>query len=121
MSTSVSVSPPSVGVWLIGAHGSVATTVVAGCAAVTAGLRTPTGMVTETPLLADSGLPPLASLVFGGHDTADCPLPKRAEALAAGGVLPQASPHRSLPHRSLPQRPFPHRTTGRTAPPGSTS
>ncbi|WP_119581548.1 inositol-3-phosphate synthase [Streptomyces europaeiscabiei] len=92
MSASVSVSPPSVGVWLIGARGSVATTVVAGCAAVTAGLRTPTGMVTETPLFADSGLPPLSSLVFGGHDTADCPLPKRAEALAVGGVLPHGLP-----------------------------
>ena len=34
MSASVSVTPPSVGVWLIGARGSVATTVVAGCAAV---------------------------------------------------------------------------------------
>ncbi|MET8243625.1 inositol-3-phosphate synthase [Streptomyces sp. NPDC005202] len=85
---SVSVSPPRVGVWLVGARGSVATTVVAGCAAVTAGLHPPTGMVTETPLFADSHLPALSSLVFGGHDTADCPLPKRAEALTAGGVLP---------------------------------
>ncbi|MEV6739495.1 inositol-3-phosphate synthase [Streptomyces sp. NPDC051104] len=80
------------GVWLIGARGSVATTVVAGCAAVTAGLHPPTGMVTETPVFADSGLPALSSLVFGGHDTVDCPLPKRAEALAAGGVLPPGLP-----------------------------
>ncbi|WSQ13377.1 inositol-3-phosphate synthase [Streptomyces sp. NBC_01231] len=85
---SASVSAPRVGVWLIGARGSVATTVVAGCAAVTAGLRPPTGLATETPAFADSGLPPLDSLVFGGHDTVDCPLPKRAETLAAGGVLP---------------------------------
>ncbi|WP_217145002.1 inositol-3-phosphate synthase [Streptomyces sp. AC627_RSS907] len=80
------------GVWLIGARGSVATTVVAGCAAVTAGLHPPTGMVTETPDFADAGLPALSSLVFGGHDTVDCPLPKRAEALAAGGVLPPGLP-----------------------------
>ncbi|MFI7390566.1 inositol-3-phosphate synthase [Streptomyces tendae] len=80
------------GVWLIGARGSVATTVVAGCAAVTAGLHPPTGMVTETPDFADAGLPALTSLVFGGHDTVDCPLPKRAEALAAGGVLPHGLP-----------------------------
>ncbi|WP_060906015.1 inositol-3-phosphate synthase [Streptomyces scabiei] len=92
MSASVSVTPPSVGVWLIGARGSVATTVVAGCAAVTAGLHAPTGMVTETALFADAGLPPLTALVFGGHDTVDCPLPKRAEALAAGGVLPHGLP-----------------------------
>jgi myo-inositol-1-phosphate synthase len=89
---SASVSAPRVGVWLIGARGSVATTVVAGCAAVTAGLHPPTGLVTETPAFAGSGLPALASLVFGGHDTADCPLPKRAEALAGGGVLPPGLP-----------------------------
>ncbi|MGV9702453.1 inositol-3-phosphate synthase [Streptomyces sp. NPDC003483] len=89
---SASPSEPRVGVWLIGARGSVATTVVAGCAAVTAGLHPPTGMVTETPLLAGCGLPALSSLVFGGHDTVDCPLPKRAEALASGGVLPPGLP-----------------------------
>jgi myo-inositol-1-phosphate synthase len=81
-----------VGVWLIGARGSVATTVIAGCAALTAGLHPPTGMVTETSLFAVCGLPTLSSLVFGGHDTIDCPLPKRAEALAAGGVLPHGLP-----------------------------
>lgn len=80
------------GVWLIGARGSVATTAVAGCAAVTAGLHPPTGMVTETPPFADCGLPTLSSLVFGGHDVMECPLPKRAEQLAAGGVLPHGVP-----------------------------
>ncbi|MEU8887940.1 inositol-3-phosphate synthase [Streptomyces sp. NPDC048442] len=76
------------GVWFIGARGSVATTSVAGCAATTAGLHPPTGMVTETAPFTESGLPSLPSLVFGGHDTASCPLPKRAEELEAGGVLP---------------------------------
>jgi len=85
-------SSPRVGVWLIGARGSVATTVVAGCAALTAGLNPPTGLVTEMSVFAQAGLPPLGSLVFGGHDTLDCPLPKRAEALAAGGVLPPGLP-----------------------------
>ncbi|MFD9290106.1 inositol-3-phosphate synthase [Streptomyces sp. NPDC060030] len=80
------------GVWFIGARGSVATTATAGCAAVAAGLHPPTGMVTETPPFHGAGLPPLTSLVFGGHDTLDCPLPKRAEALAAGGVLPHGLP-----------------------------
>ncbi|MEV1067459.1 inositol-3-phosphate synthase [Streptomyces sp. NPDC050263] len=91
MSASLS-RTPRVGVWLIGARGSVATTVVAGCAAVTAGLHPPTGLVTETPAFADSGLPALSRLVFGGHDTGDCPLPKRAEQLVAGGVLPAGLP-----------------------------
>jgi myo-inositol-1-phosphate synthase len=45
-------------------------------------------MVTETPAFAGAGLPPLSSLVFGGHDTAHCPLPKRAEHLTEAGVLP---------------------------------
>ncbi|AVH55428.1 MULTISPECIES: inositol-3-phosphate synthase [Streptomyces] len=89
---SASLADPRVGVWLIGARGSVATTVIAGCAAVTAGLHAPTGMVTETGLFADCGLPALSSLVFGGHDTVDCPLPKRAESLVAGGVLPHGLP-----------------------------
>lgn len=89
---SASLSDSRVGVWLIGARGSVATTVIAGCAAVTAGLHAPTGMVTETDLFADCGLPALSSLVFGGHDTVGCPLPKRAETLVAGGVLPHGLP-----------------------------
>ncbi|MET9508256.1 inositol-3-phosphate synthase [Streptomyces flavidovirens] len=76
------------GVWFVGARGSVATTAVAGCAALTAGLHPADGMVTETPPFAGSGLAPLPSLVFGGHDTVSCPLPKRAEELEAGGVLP---------------------------------
>ncbi|MEU9760499.1 inositol-3-phosphate synthase [Streptomyces sp. NPDC047985] len=80
------------GVWFIGARGSVATTAVAGCAAVAAGLHPAVGMVTGTPPFADSGLPALGSLVFGGHDTADRPLPERADALAAGGVLPHGLP-----------------------------
>ncbi|MFJ5773073.1 inositol-3-phosphate synthase [Streptomyces sp. NPDC093094] len=88
MSAPAPPSRPRTGVWLIGARGSVATTVVAGCAALTAGLRPPTGLVTETAPFTGSGLPALADLVFGGHDITDCPLPKRAEALTADGVLP---------------------------------
>ncbi|MGW4027179.1 inositol-3-phosphate synthase [Streptomyces sp. NPDC005009] len=83
---------PRFGVWLIGARGSVATTAIAGCAAVAAGLHPPTGMVTETAPFTSCGLPSLSSLVFGGHDTVDCPLPKRAEHLADGGVLPHGLP-----------------------------
>ncbi|WP_240649483.1 inositol-3-phosphate synthase [Streptomyces sp. Z26] len=80
------------GVWLVGARGSVATTVIAGCAAVAAGLHPPTGMVTATNPFADSGLPPLETLVFGGHDTSPTPLPKRAEELVTSGALPYGLP-----------------------------
>ncbi|MER5201459.1 inositol-3-phosphate synthase [Streptomyces sp. NPDC002755] len=76
------------GVWLVGARGSVATTVVAGCAGLVAGLYPATGLVTETEEFAAAGLPELSSLVFGGHDTVDWPLVKRAEVLAEQGVLP---------------------------------
>ncbi|MFJ4716739.1 inositol-3-phosphate synthase, partial [Streptomyces sp. NPDC088785] len=92
LSTTTPLSSSRLGVWLIGARGSVATTAIAGCAAVAAGLHPPTGMVTETTPFLSCGLPPLSSLVFGGHDTVDCPLPKRAEHLAEGGVLPHGLP-----------------------------
>ncbi|MER7729149.1 inositol-3-phosphate synthase [Streptomyces sp. NPDC096323] len=83
---------PRTGVWLIGARGSVATTVVAGCAAVAGGLQPAAGMVTLSPRFAGCGLPEPGSLVFGGHDVVSCPLPKRAEQLAAQGVLPYELP-----------------------------
>jgi myo-inositol-1-phosphate synthase len=77
-----------VGVWLIGARGSIATTVVAGVAAVKCGLSAPVGCVTELPFFAGCALPAIGDLVFGGHDIAVTPLTKRAERLAEGGVLP---------------------------------
>ncbi|GAB7038280.1 inositol-3-phosphate synthase [Catenuloplanes niger JCM 9533] len=79
---------PRTGVWLIGARGSVATTAITGALAVRAGLAGTDGCVTELPALARPSLPPIPSLVFGGHDITDTPLPKKAEALGAAGVLP---------------------------------
>ncbi|HEV2780542.1 MAG TPA: inositol-3-phosphate synthase [Actinophytocola sp.] len=78
----------SVGVWLVGARGSVATTVVTGAAAVRAGLVPPLGCVTEMPDFAAAGLPGLDELVFGGHDVASTPLTKRAAELSHAGVIP---------------------------------
>jgi myo-inositol-1-phosphate synthase len=46
--------------------------------------------VTELPELQPDGLPALGGLVFGGHDVSSHSLPKRAEELAAGGVVPPA-------------------------------
>ncbi|WBQ03089.1 inositol-3-phosphate synthase [Kribbella sp. CA-293567] len=76
-----------VGVWLFGARGSVATTTIAGAAALNHG-SPPAGVVTELPAFADAGLVPLDHLVFGGHDVVETPLTKRVEQLMAGGVLP---------------------------------
>ncbi|GIJ78413.1 myo-inositol-1-phosphate synthase [Micromonospora phaseoli] len=76
------------GVWLVGVRGSVATTSIVGALALRAGLTGPTGCVTELPGVRGPALPALADLVFGGHDVIATPIAKRAEALAAAGVLP---------------------------------
>ncbi|MDX6740603.1 inositol-3-phosphate synthase [Actinocorallia sp. A-T 12471] len=78
-----------VGVWFVGARGSVATTAVVGALAIRAGLAEPVGLVTETPDFSDLDLPSLDQLVFGGHDIAQTPLAKRAEELADAGVMPR--------------------------------
>lgn len=78
-----------IGVWLVGARGSVATTAVVGAAAVRAGAALPTGCVIEAAGFPGD-FPPLADLVFGGHDVVGTPLRKRAELLAQAGVLPPA-------------------------------
>jgi myo-inositol-1-phosphate synthase len=80
------------GLWLVGARGSVATTAAVGHAALTRGLVPPTGLVTALAAFDCADLPGLDGLVLGGWDTADDPLAKRAEALQAGGVIPQGLP-----------------------------
>ncbi|WP_129667607.1 inositol-3-phosphate synthase, partial [Phytoactinopolyspora endophytica] len=78
------------GVWFVGARGSVASTAVAGALALRAGLSEQIGLVSELAPLSAAGLPELNGLVFGGHDVADVPLPKRVEQLVAAGVVPHA-------------------------------
>jgi myo-inositol-1-phosphate synthase len=76
-----------VGVWLFGARGSVATTTIAGAAALNHGTP-PAGVVTALPDFEGVGLIPIDQLVFGGHDVVETPLAKQVERLVAGGVLP---------------------------------
>jgi myo-inositol-1-phosphate synthase len=76
------------GVWLIGARGSVAVTSMVGAFAIRAGLIEPFGCVIELPELRSPAVPGLGDLVFGGHDVTPLPLAKKAEALAAAGVVP---------------------------------
>lgn len=76
------------GVWFVGARGSVATTAVVGALGVSHGLAPSTGLVSELAELDPDGLAPLGSLVFGGHDISSTTLTKKAESLAAGGVVP---------------------------------
>ncbi|GAA3200414.1 inositol-3-phosphate synthase [Nonomuraea roseoviolacea] len=80
-----------VGVWFVGARGSVATTATLGAAAVKAGAAPPQGCVTESPDFP-VGLVSIADLVFGGHDITECPLRKRAEQLSRAGVVPAGLP-----------------------------
>ncbi|MFF8763882.1 inositol-3-phosphate synthase [Nocardiopsis dassonvillei] len=81
-----------VGVWLIGARGSVATTAVLGALAVRSGASGRTGCVTERPEFAPARLPGIGDLVFGGHDVSEIRLCKNAERLARAGVLPAHLP-----------------------------
>ena len=76
------------GIWLIGARGSVATTTAVGALALRAGLAEPTGCVTAHPALNRVPLPGFGDLIFGGHDVTTSPVVKKAEQLAAAGVLP---------------------------------
>ncbi|TDB74601.1 inositol-3-phosphate synthase [Micromonospora sp. KC721] len=76
------------GIWLIGARGSVAVTATVGALALRARLVESTGCVTELPGLRAAGLPRWSDLVIGGHDIVATPVVKKAEALAAAGVVP---------------------------------
>src|SRR5207245_6432589 len=71
-----------VGVWLVGAQGSLASTVVLGARAIARKLAGGGGLVTELPELAALPFVPLADLAFGGWDIAPTGLVARARALA---------------------------------------
>jgi len=75
------------GLWFIGARGSVATTATVGALAVTAGLAQRVGCVADHPEVAVARPPGIEDLLIGGHDVVADSLPKRAEALAGGGVF----------------------------------
>ncbi|MCC7013120.1 MAG: inositol-3-phosphate synthase [Planctomycetes bacterium] len=77
-----------VGVWLVGARGSVATCVVYGLAGLRQGLLEPTGLATETEPFSSLDLAPLESLHFGGHDVCTRPLTQSAGELVRHNILP---------------------------------
>src|SRR3989442_13010165 len=74
-----------VGVWLVGAQGSLASTVVLGARAIARRLAPGGGLVTELPELAALPFVPLADLAFGGRDIAPPGLVARGRGLAAAG------------------------------------
>jgi len=81
-----------VGLWLVGARGSVAATTFTGAIGVAGGLAPPTGLVTMQPPLAEVGLPGIGSIAMGGHDVVETPLAVRAGRLVDGGALPVGLP-----------------------------
>ena len=56
------------GVWLIGARGGLATTVIAGCRLIAGGGVPKHGLSTESPAFEPLRLVDLGDLVFGGHE-----------------------------------------------------
>jgi len=73
---------PAVGVWLVGAHGSLGATVVLGARAVARRLVADVGLVTATPELKGLPLVAVGDLTFGGWDIAPTGLVAQARALA---------------------------------------
>ena len=71
------------GVWLIGAQGSLASTVVLGARAIARGLAAGGGLVPDLPELAGLPLVGPGDLVFGGWDIAPAGLVGHARALAS--------------------------------------
>jgi len=57
-----------IGVWLIGALGSISATVILGCLALKKGLTDPTGMITAMEAFSGLDLAPVESMEFGGCD-----------------------------------------------------
>ena len=77
------------GVWIFGAYGGLATTLVVGARAMARGLRPPRGLMTETNAVAGIPLQPLAGLVFGGHEIRPGDYPSQAaEIQERTGTLP---------------------------------
>lgn len=76
-----------IGLWLIGARGSVATTAAVGLHAIASGAAPSNGCATATPAFEDVPLTGFDAIVIGGHDVSATPLLEKAMSLAAGGMF----------------------------------
>ena len=56
------------GVWIVGARGGLATTMIVGTLSAQRGLTSPAGLFTETDAASGLALPSLDDLFFGGHE-----------------------------------------------------
>jgi len=78
------------GVWLVGACGNVGTLTVVGARGMAHGLVGRTGLVTDLKELRDLPLPPVESLVFGGHEVSGATLLEAAQTFRRrAGLLPE--------------------------------
>ncbi|MFW7415144.1 inositol-3-phosphate synthase [Demequina sp. SO4-18] len=76
-----------VGLWMVGARGSVATTATLGLAAIAGGHTAPTGCVTASEPFTEAALPGFDEIVVGGHDVTDVSMVARAETLVRDGMV----------------------------------
>jgi myo-inositol-1-phosphate synthase len=78
-----------VGLWLIGARGSIATCVTYGLAGLRAGMIEPVGLITSAEPLAGLDLASWEEFVIGGHDVCRRDLTHSAGELVKNGILKQ--------------------------------
>jgi myo-inositol-1-phosphate synthase len=76
-----------VGLWLIGARGSIATCLAYGLAGIREGLLEPIGLITERDPLDRLDLVALDDLVLGGHDVCSRDLSRSSEEHIRNGIL----------------------------------
>lgn len=79
-----------IGLWMIGARGSVATTATVGIGALASGASS-TGLTTAGQAFADLPLVDLDRIVVGGHDVSETSIVAKAEALASVGMIPASA------------------------------
>jgi myo-inositol-1-phosphate synthase len=78
------------GVWIFGAYGGLATTLVVGARAIARGLTQPRGLVTETAIARGIPFQPLGDIVFGGHEIRKGDYPSQAaEIQQRTGTMPE--------------------------------
>ena len=78
----------TVGVWIIGARGNVASVSMTGARAIARGVADTTGMVTARDPVAALDLPAVDGLVFGGHDIRSQRIEETTKEMAGhGGVV----------------------------------
>lgn len=75
-----------IGVWLVGALGSISITVILGAIALRKGMCSATGMITATEPFSQIGLAPVDAMQFGGSDVRNQSLGEVASHIARQGV-----------------------------------